>query len=131
MNSSLRVAVADDDRKMCELLQEMLRNLGHEVVAVAENGDSLIQQCAVAQPDVVITGTLTPQMRGADAAAVIYNDRPIPIILYSKYCDPDLVINAEHKHVFMYLVKPISQEHLEAALKDCHRHESVECQETE
>jgi DNA-binding NtrC family response regulator len=126
MSFSLRVAIADDDRGMRESLQQMLRNLGHEVVAMAENGESLINQCAMTEPDVVITGTLTPEMYGSDAAAVVYKSRPIPIILYSGHCEPDLVLNAEQKHVFMYLVKPISQEHLEAALKECQ-----ECQCTE
>jgi len=97
----------------------MLGNLGHEVVAVAENGESLIDQCATTEPDVVITGTLTPKMYGAEAAEVVYKSQPIPIILYSGHCEPHLVRNAEHKHVFMYLVKPICQEHLQAALKEC------------
>ena len=126
MSFSLRVAIADDDRGMRESLQQMLCNLGHEVVAVAENGESLINQCAMTEPDVVITGTLTPEMYGSDAAAVVYKSRPIPIILYSGHCEPDLVLNAEHKHVFMYLVKPICQEHLQAALKECHCTESNE-----
>ena len=126
MSFSLRVAIADDDLGMRESLQQMLCNLGHEVVAVAENGESLINQCAMTEPDVVITGTLTPEMYGSDAAAVVYKSRPIPIILYSGHCEPHLVRNAEHKHVFMYLVKPICQEHLQAALKECHCTESNE-----
>ncbi len=119
MAVSLRVVIADDERRMRETLQQMLCDLGHEVVAVAENGESLINQCDRTQPDVVITGTLTPEMHGSDAAAVIYKSRPIPILLYSGHCEPDLVRNAEHKHVFMYLIKPICQEHLQAALKEC------------
>ena len=126
MSFSLRVAIADDQRTMRETLQQMLCELGHQVVAVAENGKSLVRQCATTAPDVVITGTLTPEMNGCDAAAVIYERRPIPIILYSGHCEPDLVINAEHKHVFMYLVKPICPEHLQAALKECHGGESDE-----
>jgi DNA-binding NtrC family response regulator len=126
MSFSLRVAIADDDRGMRESLQQMLYILGHEVVAVADNGESLINQCAMTQPDVVITGTLTPEMRGSDAAAVVYERGPIPIILYSHHCEPDLVLDAEHKHVFMYLVKPIHQEHLQAALEESHRTESNE-----
>jgi two-component system, response regulator YesN len=126
MSFFLRVAIADDDRGMRESLRQMLYNLGHEVVVVAENGESLIHQCAMARPDVVITGSLTPEMYGSDAAAVVYNSRPIPIILYSRHCEPDRVLNAEHKHVFMYLVKPIHEEHLQAALKECRRSESNE-----
>jgi len=119
MAVSFRVVIADDERGMRETLQQMLCDLGHEVVAVAENGESLVNQCVRTQPDVVITGTLTPEMHGCDAAAVIYESRPIPILLYSGRCEADLVRNAEHKHVSMYLVKPICQEHLEAALKEC------------
>jgi DNA-binding NtrC family response regulator len=125
MSFSLRVAIADDDRGMRESLQQMLCNLGHEVVAVAENGESLVNQCALTDPDVAITGTLTPEMYGSDAAAVVYESRPIPIILVSGHCEPE-VLNAEHKHVFMYLVKPLCQEHLQAALKECHCMESNE-----
>lgn len=113
-------------RRCAESLQQMLYNLGHEVVAVAENGKSLINQCAMTQPDVVITGTLTHEMYGSDAAATVYERHPIPIILYSHHCEPDLVLNAEHKHVFMFLVKPIHQEHLQAALEECHRKASTE-----
>ena len=120
----LRVAIADDDCGMRATLQQMLDNLGHEVVAVAENGESLIHQCTTTKPDVVITGTLTPEMYGSDAAAVIYESRPIPVILYSRHCEPNQVLNAEHKHVFIYLVKPICQEHLQAALKKCQCEES-------
>lgn len=118
-SSSLRVAIADDDREMRESLQQMICGLGHEVVAVAKSGEELINQCEATQPDVVVTGTLTPELRGSDAAATVYQRRPIPIILYSGHCEPDLVVNAEHKHVFMYLVKPICQEHLQAALEAC------------
>jgi DNA-binding NtrC family response regulator len=129
MAFSLRVAIADDDREMRESLRQMLSNLGHEVVAVAENGEALVNQCVMIQPDVVITGTLTPEMYGSDAAAAVYKSRPIPIILYSGHCEPDLVLNAEHKHVFMYLVKPIRQEHLQAALKECHECRCMELNE--
>jgi chemotaxis response regulator CheB len=93
MSFCLRVAIADDDRAMRESLQQMLCDLGHEVVAVAENGEALISQCAMTQPDVVITGTLTPEMYGSEAAEVVYKSRPIPIILYSGHCEPNLVRN--------------------------------------
>ena len=36
--------------------------------------------------------------------------------MLSGYCDPSVVRNAEEKHILVYLVKPISQAHLEAAL---------------
>jgi CheY-like chemotaxis protein len=88
MSFSLRVAIADDDPAMRESLQQMLCDLGHEVVAMADNGESLIEQCAMTEPDVVITGTLTPKMYGSEAAGVVYKSQPIPLILYAGQCEP-------------------------------------------
>lgn len=119
MNSSLRIAIADDDRSTRELLRQMLESLGHRIVAVADNGRSLIELCDVALPDVVITDNLMPDMNGLDAALEIYQARQTPIVLLSGYCDPKTVRNAEEKHIVVYLVKPTSKTHLEAALTRC------------
>ena len=122
MDSGLRVAIADDDQSVRRILQQLLQDLGHDVVVVADNGHSLIKECAAARPDVVITDNLMPGMKGLDAAAEIYRTQPIPIILLSGFCDRQAVLEAEQKHVFLYLVKPISQPHLEVALARCREH---------
>jgi CheY-like chemotaxis protein len=118
-SDALRVAVADDDRSARELLVHMLRKQGHVVVAIAGSGQALVESCAETVPDVIITGDLMPDLGGADAAAVIYAQRPLPIILISGYCDRNLVLEAEQKHVSIYLVKPISDDNLRAALERC------------
>jgi YesN/AraC family two-component response regulator len=117
--SPLRVAIADDDRSMRELLEGLLHKLGHEVVAICVDGQSLISQAAITEPDVIITDNLMPDISGVDAAAIIYQQKPTQIILLSGYCDRELVLDAEQNHVLMYLVKPVSQAHLEAALLRC------------
>jgi YesN/AraC family two-component response regulator len=119
MQTPLRIAIADDDRFTRELLQGLIPKLGHEVVAVADNGLSLIDQCAKTRPDVVITDNLMSGVSGVNAALEIYKARPIPIILVSGYCDPTVVRDAEEKHILVYLVKPVSQDHLGAALSKC------------
>lgn len=119
MTSSLRIAIADDDRSTRELLSQMLGGLGHRIVAVAENGRSLIELCEVVRPDVVITDNLMADMNGLDAAREIHQARQTPIVLLSGYCDPNTVRNAEEMHILVYLVKPLSKTHLEAALTRC------------
>jgi two-component system, response regulator PdtaR len=119
MDASLRIAIADDDRSTRELLRQMLEKLGHSVVVVAENGRTLVDQCAVVEPDVVITDNLMADVSGLEAALELYRARPTPIVLLSGFCDPNVVRNAEEKHILVYLVKPISQDHLEAALARC------------
>jgi DNA-binding NarL/FixJ family response regulator len=126
MSFSLRIAIADNDPGTLASLTKMVGNLGHEVVAVAENGESLVNKCAATEPDVVITGLLNPEMNGRDAAAAVYQGRPIPILLFSHHCEPDSVLDAEHKHVFMYLMKPLCQEYLQMALTECRHWGSAE-----
>jgi AmiR/NasT family two-component response regulator len=121
MSFSLRIAIADRDPRTLASLEKILGTLGHKVVAVARDGQALVKQCRQIEPDVVMIGPLTPELNGRDAAAAVYETQTIPIILYARQCDPDLVLDAEHKHVFMYLVEPILPEYLEVALNECHR----------
>lgn len=114
---SLRVAIADDDRGMRNMLQQMLEALGHQVVVVAADGRSLISGCSTANPDLIVTDNLMPDMSGLEVAALIQVSGPIPVIVVSGYCDRELVLSAEQQHVGVYLVKPISLEHLRTAIE--------------
>jgi response regulator NasT len=83
---------------------------------VAENGRQLIECCRETRPDIVITDIKMPDIDGIEAAMQICDERPIPIILVSAYQDPELIERAEADHVMAYLVKPISQAHLQPAI---------------
>lgn len=116
MTQSLRIAVADDEPDMRDYYQKSLTRLGHHVVAVAQTGRELVEHCKVQRPDLVITDVRMPDMDGMDAAAEIYRDRPVPIILVSAFHTPELMARAEADHILGYLVKPIEQADLEPAL---------------
>lgn len=116
MNRSLRIVVADDEPRMRQYFQKILPRLGHEVVGVAETGTQLVEQCARAQPDLVITDINMPELDGIDAANEIYKQAPIPVILISAYSQDSLIRRAEADHILAYLVKPIKQIDLEPAI---------------
>ena len=116
MTRSLRIAVADDELDMRDYFRKILPLLGHEVVAAAENGRELVAQCRALRPDLVITDIKMPDMDGIDAAAQIYRDGPVPVILVSAYHDAEFIRRAEADHILAYLVKPIKQADLEPAI---------------
>lgn len=116
MNRSLRIAVADDEPDMQEYYRTILPALGHVVVAVAATGRELVQKCRDQHPDLVITDIKMPDMDGIDAAAQIYRDGPIPVILVSAHHDANFIHRAEANHILSYLVKPIKQADLETAI---------------
>jgi len=116
MNTSLRIAVADDEPDMQAYYRKCLPRLGHLVVAVAGNGLELVEQCRTTRPDLVLTDIKMPDLDGIDAAVRIYQQRPIPVILVSAFHDAALVRRAEVDHIMAYLVKPIKQADLETAI---------------
>jgi response regulator NasT len=106
---SLRIAVADDELDMRDYFKKSLARLGHQVVAVAQTGRELVEQCRAVCPDLVITDVKMPDQDGIEAAVQIYRERPVPVILVSAYHDPELVERAGADHILGYLVKPIKQ----------------------
>lgn len=107
MSQSLRIAVADDEPDLLAYYQQTLTRLGHQVVAAARDGRELIERCRAVEPDLVITDIQMPDMDGLEAAAALYRERPVPIILASAHHDEALIARAEASHVLAYLVKPL------------------------
>lgn len=112
----LRVAVADDEADVREVLRKMLDALGHEVTLVASTGRELVEQCLSTPVDLVMTDIRMPDMDGLDAAGILYEKCRAPIVLLSGHCDRELIERAEENHVFAYLMKPITQAQLEPAI---------------
>jgi two-component system, response regulator PdtaR len=107
MNRSLRVVVADDTATMQHFYESLLPKLGHEVVAIAATGAELVRQAEAMKPDLVITDIKMPDMDGLEAAAKIYEQQPLPIIVVSGYYDQELIDRAAAEHVSAYLLKPL------------------------
>lgn len=116
MNTKLRIAVADDERDMREYFEELLPLMGHEVVASAGDGADLVLQCRQARPDLVITDIKMPKLDGIEAGLQIHGEFAVPVILVSAYHEADLLERAEASHILAYLVKPVKQADLEAAI---------------
>ena len=116
MTAALSIAVADDEPRMRDYYCSTLPLLGHRVVVVAKDGCEMVERCRNTRPDLIITDIKMPDMDGIDAVREICGVEPIPIILVSAYHDVDLLDRARREHILAYLVKPIKQADLEAAI---------------
>jgi response regulator NasT len=115
MNRSLRVLVADDERDTREYLQEMLQRLGHQVVG-AQTGRQLVELARGGEPDLLITDIKMPDMDGIDAVAEVNRLRETPAILLTGHHDASLMERATQQLVMAYLIKPVKQSDIEAAI---------------
>jgi response regulator NasT len=116
MNTKLNIAVADDEPRMREYYGEAIARMGHNVAFVAANGRELIDGCKANRPDLILTDIKMPELDGIDAAVEIGKGEPVPIILVSAYHDDELLARAKAGQIFGFLVKPIKQDDLKAAI---------------
>jgi len=116
MNQGLRIVVADDEPEMRKYLQETLTVLDHNVVGCAQTGVELLEKCAEAKPDMMITDIKMPDMDGIEAAGRLCQTQSIPVILVSAHHDADLIARALADHVMAYLIKPIKKADLTTSI---------------
>src|SRR5689334_12321062 len=112
----LKILVADDEAIIRLGLQKMLTRLGHDVL-LASNGQEACQLAETLKPDCALLDVRMPIMDGLEAAKVIAQEQALPIIMLTAYSDSELIERAARVPVQGYLVKPVTEEKLSAAIQ--------------
>lgn len=116
MTPRLRIAVADDEIDMRDFYEQVLKRLGHDVVAVAQDGRDLVERCRQTSPDLIITDLRMPVMDGLQAVHEIAAERAVPAIIVTAYHNEESLGRARDEQVQAYLIKPIKSADLEPAI---------------
>jgi response regulator NasT len=90
--------------------------LGHEVIALAADGEEAVQYAEHGQPDLAILDIKMPEMDGIEAANRILETHPCPVIFLTGYAEEELLSRAEETGAFYYLLKPFRAEDLAPAI---------------
>ncbi len=114
---TLRILIAEDDPLVAVTLQDQLRELDHDVVAVASDGEEAVMLTRETQPDIALLDIKMPNRDGISAADAIHQELGIPIVMLTAYSDRSLVLRAADVGVLTYLLKPVALNELAAALK--------------
>ncbi|MFV9614539.1 MAG: LytR/AlgR family response regulator transcription factor [Gammaproteobacteria bacterium] len=113
----MNVLIVDDERLARQRLRKMLSaNSGYQIIGEAETGEDALRKTQTTRPDVVLMDIRMPGMDGIEAASYINRlDKPPAIIFTTAFSDHAL--HAFETHAIDYLLKPIKQSRLEAALE--------------
>ena len=87
-NIMLKVLIADDEKKICRLIQMLVNwdELDMQLVGVANNGIDALRMVNEEKPDILITDISMPIMSGLELAKYIYERKlPVKVILLSGY----------------------------------------------
>jgi two-component system chemotaxis response regulator CheY len=117
-----RVLVVDDSKVMRINVGNMLKKLGHKVVAEADNGYAAIEMYKTHLPDFVTMDITMPPVNGVydgiDAVGTIKKSFPeAKVIMVTSHGDKDKIIRAIKNGASNYILKPIAIEKLEEVIK--------------
>jgi DNA-binding response OmpR family regulator len=112
--SCLRVGIADDDADLRSILAQFVQLLGHTVVCVVGDGQSLLNESSQQEIDLALVDFDMP-FDGLAVAEELSRTKRIPVIMVSGHSDLEMMVRPEEP-VAEYLRKPVSLEMLEAAI---------------
>jgi AmiR/NasT family two-component response regulator len=111
----MRILIAEDESIIRLGLKSMLQEMGHEVYA-AVNGREALDIARHHDPDLAILDIKMPYTDGLQAAKVLSRTQPMPILLLTAFSQQDIVEQAADLPIQGYLIKPIKDDELAAAI---------------
>jgi PAS domain S-box-containing protein len=114
----INILVVDDEKIITMHLEELLSNMGYNVVGTASSGVEAIQMATEKLPDLIFMDIIMPgDKSGIDAANEIKEKLNIPIIFLTAFADDHIVEKAKLSQPFNFIVKPFKGHELKAAIE--------------
>ena len=114
----MKILIADDEKPARSRLRQLLQQSGSavEVIGEAENGDQVLEMCQQQQPDVVLLDIRMPGENGLQICKQLSRlSLPPAVILVTAY--DEHALQAFDAHAIDYVLKPVHQQRLDAALR--------------
>ena len=111
------ILIADDEHLVAAGMKNHLEDLGFKVVGPAGDGGEATELCAEFNPDMAILDIQMPSTNGIDAAADIFTNHMIPVVIFSAYSDETFVESSADAGVFGYMLKPVSRDQLRVGIE--------------
>lgn len=116
--ASSKILVVDDDARVVSLLSQALQSLGYGIAGLVDSGEEAIAQTGQTKPDLVLMDILLGgNTDGVGAAEQIRNLYDTPVIFVTGYADQRTLERAKLCRPFGYLVKPVEERALYAAIE--------------
>ncbi|HKL17633.1 MAG TPA: response regulator [Halalkalibaculum sp.] len=108
--SSKGVLIVEDELIIALMIERMVQNLGHKVLAKVTSGEAAIVAAKEHRPDIILMDIrLQGEMDGIDAMSVIRRTSNIPVIFITGNSDENYRKRVEEADPLGFLTKPITQ----------------------
>jgi two-component system, NtrC family, response regulator AtoC len=111
-----RILVVEDDAAIREALEDILGDLGYEIVGAA-TAQIALEELERRDADIVLTDVKMPGMDGIELCRRLNGDAPhIPVIVMTAFGDVDSAVSALRAGAYDFITKPLAMERLETVL---------------
>lgn len=120
MFEKLKVVIADDEPRVCVVIQKSIHweELELELVGIAHNGKALLDKILETKPDLVVTDIEMPEMNGLELIETVRKaDIDCKFVIVSGYRQFEYAHKALKNNVDDYLLKPIDEQELNESLE--------------
>lgn len=114
----IRVLAVEDEPIHQEKIYIVLDELGYELIGIVDNAKEAMQMLIATKPDIVLMDiALEGEKDGIEIAAKINQTIPTPVIFTTSFRDKKTISKAMHTNPYAYLIKPLEEENLQAAIE--------------
>lgn len=116
MNKDMKILVVDDFSTMRRIIKNLLRELGFNNIAEADDGSTALPMLQMGHFNFLITDWNMPKMPGIELLRAVRADQrlaSLPVLLVTAEARREQIIEAAQAGVNGYIVKPFSAETLQ------------------
>jgi response regulator NasT len=116
MDYPVKILIAEDSFLVGEMIQGMAEEAGYTVVGRATDGRQAVEMTDELHPDVVLMDIKMPYLDGIEAAEIIQDRCPTPIVILTAFDTPEMLQEASAVGVGAFLAKPPKARELNQAI---------------
>jgi two-component system, chemotaxis family, chemotaxis protein CheY len=120
VNKDMQILVVDDFSTMRRIIKNLLRELGFNNAAEADDGTSALPMLQTGKYDFLITDWNMPKMPGIELLKAVRADpklASLPVLMVTAEARRDQIVEAAQAGVNGYVVKPFSAETLKEKIE--------------
>lgn len=120
MNKDMQILVVDDFSTMRRIIKNLLRELGFNNVAEADDGSSALPMLQTGKYDFLVTDWNMPKMPGIELLRAVRAEQKLaslPVLMVTAEARRDQIVEAAQAGVNGYVVKPFSAETLKEKIE--------------
>lgn len=115
-DDSYKVPIAEDEFLISKEIERSVKQVGYSIAGIATDGQSAVEMVYSLKPDVVLMDIKMPGMSGLEAAALLQQKHPVPVVILTAHESRDLLQEAGKSGVGAYLTKPPNTDEIERAV---------------